>query len=120
MWLSAGFVGSRNAPGRQAETLFHSSQIVLDNSSIEGVVIIECNMRPISTCQYDYKTCGSYMKTLLLLCFSWMLMIRIAAAAEYVIDFGVVTDLERVRPLIDLCTDFGSLERNRSLLENRR
>ena len=57
------------------------------------------------------------MKTLLLLCFSWMLMIRIAAAAEYVIDFGVVTDLERVRPLIDLSTDFGSLERNRSLLE---
>src|SRR5262245_66606465 len=102
MWLSAGFVGSRNAPGRQAETLFHSSQIVLDNSSIEGVVIIECNMRPISTCQYDYKTCGSYMKKLLLLCFSWMLMMRTQAAPEFVFRFVVVPCFDSFRPLFDI------------------
>jgi hypothetical protein len=46
-----------------------------------------------------------------------MLMVRVASA-EYVIDFGVITDLERLRPLIDSCTDFGSLERNRSVLES--
>jgi hypothetical protein len=58
------------------------------------------------------------MKKLLLFCVSWMLMVRVASAAEYVIDFGMITDFERLRPLIDLCTDFGSLERNRSLLES--
>lgn len=56
------------------------------------------------------------MKRLLLFCVSWMLMVHPVSAAEYVIDFGLVTDLERLRPLIDLCTDFGSLERNRGAL----
>jgi hypothetical protein len=45
-------------------------------------------------------------------------MVSEVSAAEYVIDFGVIADLERLRPLIDLCTDLGSLERNRSLLES--
>jgi len=58
------------------------------------------------------------MKKCLLLCVPWMLMVRLVSAAEYVIDFGLITDLERLRPLIDLCTDFGSLERNRRLLES--
>jgi hypothetical protein len=58
------------------------------------------------------------MKKLLLFCVSWMLIVRVASAAEYVIDFSMITDFERLRPLIDLCIDFGSLERNRSLLES--
>ena len=56
------------------------------------------------------------MKKLLLFCVSWMLMVRVASAAEYVIDFSMITDFERLRPLIDLCIDFSSLEPNRSLL----
>jgi hypothetical protein len=43
-------------------------------------------------------------------------MVRMASAAEYVIDFSMITNFERLRPLIDLCIDFGSLEQNRSLL----
>jgi hypothetical protein len=58
------------------------------------------------------------MKKLLLFCVSFMLIVRVVSAAEYVIDFGAITDFEQLRPLIDLCTDFGSLERNRSLLES--
>lgn len=42
-------------------------------------------------------------------------MVRMASAAEYVIDFSMITDFERLRPLI-VCIDFGSLEQNRSLL----
>ena len=57
------------------------------------------------------------MKKLLLFCVSWM-MIRVASAAEYVIDFSMITDFERLRPLIDLWINFASLERNRSLLES--
>jgi hypothetical protein len=58
------------------------------------------------------------MKKLLLFCVSWMLIVRVASAAEYVIDFSMITDFERLRPLIDLCIDFASLEQNRSLLES--
>jgi hypothetical protein len=31
-------------------------------------------------------------------------------------DFSMITDFERLRPLIGLCIDFGSFEQNRSLL----
>ena len=58
------------------------------------------------------------MKKLLLFRVSWMLMVRVASAAEYVIDFSMIADFERLRPLIDLCIDLGSLEQNRSLLES--
>jgi hypothetical protein len=57
------------------------------------------------------------MRKVLLFCVSWILMVRIVSAAD-VIDFGLITDLERLRPLIDLCTDLGSLERNRRVLES--
>lgn len=39
------------------------------------------------------------------------------AAEEYFIDFGLVLDLEELRPLVDLCADFGALERHRTRLE---
>jgi hypothetical protein len=42
---------------------------------------------------------------------------RPAAAVDYEIDFGLVSDFEKLRPLVDLCADLGKLERYRSLLE---
>jgi hypothetical protein len=42
---------------------------------------------------------------------------RPAAAVDYEIDFGLVSDLEQLRPLVDLCVNLGELERYRSLLE---
>lgn len=41
-----------------------------------------------------------------------------ALAVDYIINFGVITDFEVLRPLVDLCTDFGALERYRNLLES--
>jgi hypothetical protein len=40
---------------------------------------------------------------------------RPVAAVNYEIDFGLVTDLEKLRPLIDRCVDLGELEQYRSL-----
>jgi hypothetical protein len=42
---------------------------------------------------------------------------RPAAAVDYEIDFGLVSDLEELRPLVDLSADIGELEQYRSLLE---
>jgi hypothetical protein len=39
-------------------------------------------------------------------------------AADYEIDLGLVTDLEDIRPLIDGCSDLGSLENYRSSMES--
>jgi hypothetical protein len=52
-----------------------------------------------------------------LLSLSFVVGARSAASAEYVIDFGLVTDLEDLRELVDLCTDLGPLERYRKVLE---
>ena len=41
-----------------------------------------------------------------------------ALAVDYTINFGVITDFEVLRPLVDRCTDFGALERYRNLLES--
>jgi hypothetical protein len=41
-----------------------------------------------------------------------------ALAVDYTINFGVITDFEVLRPLVDRCTDFGELERYRNLLES--
>jgi hypothetical protein len=42
---------------------------------------------------------------------------KTSVAADYFIDFGLVLNFENIRPLIDSCTDLGSMERNRSTLE---
>ena len=55
---------------------------------------------------------------ILLLSLSLPGVVRSAEAAEYVIDFGAVPDLEELRPLVDLCTDLGQLERHRAVLES--
>lgn len=38
-------------------------------------------------------------------------------SGSYTIDFGLITDLERIRPLVESCTDLGPLERLRTGLE---
>jgi hypothetical protein len=47
-----------------------------------------------------------------------VLFSRSVLAADYIINFGIITDFEVLRPLVDLCTDFGALERYRNLIES--
>ena len=47
-----------------------------------------------------------------------VLLSQSVLAADYIVDFGVIADLEDLRPLVDLCTDFGALERYRGIVES--
>ena len=58
------------------------------------------------------------MKRIIILIFSIFLYSETSFAADYRIDFALVLDFENVRPLVDLCTDLGSMERHRSVLES--
>lgn len=55
---------------------------------------------------------------IVLLLLSFAGVARSAEGADYTIDFGLVPDLEELRPLVDLCTDFGELEQHRAVLES--
>ena|SRR5262245_20208922 len=58
------------------------------------------------------------LKKLLLSIALGVLFSQSVLAADYIINFGIITDFEVLRPLVDLCTDFGALERYRNLLES--
>ena len=58
------------------------------------------------------------MKKLILAMALGALLSQSVLAADYIINFGTITDFEVLRPLVDRCTDFGALERYRSLLES--
>ena len=63
-------------------------------------------------------TWAADLKKLILAVALGVLFSQSVLAADYLINFGIITDFEVLRPLVDLCTDFGALERYRKLLES--
>jgi hypothetical protein len=63
-------------------------------------------------------TGAANLKKLILAVALGVLFSQSLLAADYIINFGIITDFEVLRPLVDLCTDFGALERYRNLLES--
>ncbi len=58
------------------------------------------------------------MKVAVLFILLFVSTFQSVSACKYVLDFGLMTDFEDMRPLVDLCTDFGALERYRGTLES--
>ncbi len=58
------------------------------------------------------------MNTRLLLLIAMSIVYRTSAAADYIVDFTRIDDLESVRPLVERCSDFGALEFYRERIES--